>query len=116
MEELFDPSILCMDGRIDELDFVAGCPAGDPLNPDAVRAVAVFVSLRAALASESFSLVIVAVEGFRRPKSSDGRMRCVFVSGVGLVLIAPLHVAEAGKRGGAISPCFGGCGADASAC
>lgn len=105
-----------MDGRIDEPDFGVGCAAGGALYAGAVRAVAGFVSLRAAAASESFSLVVAAVVGFRRPKSSDGRVRFVFASGVGLVVIAPLHVAEAGRRGGGMSPCFGGCGAGASAC
>ena len=105
-----------MDGNIDEPDFVAGWPADEGLYPVTVRTGTLFVSLRAAAASVSFSLLIVAVDGFRRPKSSDGRMRFVFVSGLGLVLIAPLHVAEAGRRGGGISPCFGGCGADPSGC
>lgn len=105
-----------MEGKIDELDLACGWLADAPLYPAGARAVAAFVSLRAADASESFSLVIVAVDGFRLLKSSDGRMRLAFVSGVGLVLIAPLHVADAGRRGGGISPCLGGCGADASAC
>jgi hypothetical protein len=77
------------------------------------RTGAVFVSVRAA--SDAFSLA-VAVNGFLLLKSSEGPLRLAVVSGVGLMLIAPLHVAEAGKRGGGISLCFGGCGADASAC
>lgn len=57
-------------------------------------------------------MVAVEVEVLRRLKSSEGRVR--FDAGVGLVPIAPLHVAEAGKRGGGMSPCLGGCGPDSS--
>lgn len=61
----------------------------------------------------SVSLEMVAVEVLRRLKSNDGRVRLVV--GVGLKPIAPLQVADAGNRGGGISPCFGGCGAGSSA-
>jgi hypothetical protein len=54
------------------------------------------------------SLVTAAVDVFRRPKSRDGRVR--LLAGVGLVPMAPLQVADAGSRGGSISPCLGGCG------
>lgn len=53
---------------------------------------------------------MVAVEGFRREKSNEGRLRFV---GVGLELepSEPLQVADAGNLGGGISLCLGGCGA-----
>ena len=57
--------------------------------------------------SNSVSLAIVAVEGLRRAKSKDGRVR---LEGVGLVPIDPLHVADAGSLGGGMSLCFGGWG------
>ena len=57
--------------------------------------------------STSVSLATVAVEGFRRAKSRDGRVR---FEGVGLDPIDPLHVAEAGNLGGGMSLCFGGWG------
>ena len=86
------------------------------MDPTEGRTGAVFVSVRRPTASDAFSLGAVAVNGFLLLKSSEGPLRLAVVSGVGLMLIAPLHVAEAGKRGGGISLCFGGCGADASAC
>jgi hypothetical protein len=64
--------------------------------------------LRALDFSSSVSLAIAAVDVFRRPKSRDGRVR--LLAGVGLVPMAPLQVADAGNRGGSISPCLGGCG------
>lgn len=54
--------------------------------------------------SSSVSLAAVAVEVLRRLKSSDGRVRLVV--GVGLFPSPPVHVADAGNRGGGISPCF----------
>jgi hypothetical protein len=68
---------------------------------------AVIVGFRTLALSSSVSLAIVAVEVLRRLISSDGRER--FAVGVGLAPIAPLQVADAGSRGGGISPCFGGC-------
>jgi hypothetical protein len=68
---------------------------------------AVIVGFRTLALSSSVSLAIVAVEVLRRLISSDGRER--FAVGVGLAPIAPLQVADAGSRGGGISPCLGGC-------
>lgn len=112
LEELFDPSIRCIGVKIEEPDFCAGCAPAESLYPDSVRIPAVIVGLRTLGFSSSVSLATVAVEVLRLPKSSDGRVR--FVAGVGLVPIAPLHVADAGNRGGGISPCLGGCGPDSS--
>jgi hypothetical protein len=69
---------------------------------------AVPTGLRALDFSASVSLATAAVDVFRRPKSRDGRVR--LLTGIGLVPIAPLQVADAGNRGGSISPCLGGCG------
>jgi hypothetical protein len=76
---------------------------------------AVTVGLRIFGFSSSVSLATVAVEAevLRRLKSRDGRVR--LVAGVGLVPSEPLHVADAGNRGGSISPCFEGCAPTSSA-
>lgn len=65
-----------------------------------------------AVFSVSERLVTVAVEAWRRLESRDGRLRVV--DGLGLVPREPLQVAEAGNRGGGMSPCFVGCGAGSS--
>lgn len=70
----------------------------------------VMVGLRTLGLSSSVSLAAVAVEVLRRPISREGRVR--FATGVGLVPIAPLQVADAGRRGGGISPCLAGCEPD----
>lgn len=100
----------CIEFEIDEL--VLG--AGGSRSPDSVRVAVFDAGLRLGFSS-SVSLATVAVDAFRRPKSSDGRDRLVpvlvlvFVFSVGLVPMAPLHVAEAGSRGGGISPILGAC-------
>ena len=84
--------------------------AGGSISPESVRVAAFDAGLRAVGFSSSVSLAIVAVDALRRPKSSDGRARFefmfefVFMFVVGLVPRPPLQVAEAGNRGGAISP------------
>lgn len=88
--------------------------AGGSKSPDNVRVAVFDAGLRVGFSS-SVSLATVAVDAFRRPKSSEGRVRLVpelvlvFVFGVGLVPMAPLQVAEAGSRGGGISPSLGAC-------
>lgn len=62
--------------------------------------------------SSSVSLAAVAVEVLRRPKSSDGRVRLAV--GVGLFPSPLVHVADAGSRGGGMSPCLEGCAAGSS--
>jgi hypothetical protein len=78
--------------------------------PDTVRVPAPPTGLRALDFSTSVSLATADVEVLRRPKSRDGRVR--FLDGVGLVPVVPLQVADAGNRGGGISPRLGGCGWD----
>lgn len=98
----------------------AALGAGGSSSPDSVR-VAAFeeAGLRVACLSSSVSLAIVTVEALRRPKSSDGRVRLEFVVVVvfvvGLVPRPPLQVAEAGNRGGAISPDLWACEEDSVA-
>ena len=92
-------------------DFCADWLGGWSVYPDKVRAAAVPVGVRAGF-SPSVSLVSVAVEVLRRPKSSDGRTRWPVAGG--LAPVAPLQVADAGNRGGGISPCLGGGGAGSS--
>jgi hypothetical protein len=107
------PSMRCIGVKSEELDFGAAWVPVCSWYPERVRMPAVTVGLRTLGFSSSVSLAAVAVEVFLRPKSSDGRVR--LLAGVGLVPIAPLHVADAGNRGGGMSPCRGGCGAGSSA-